>query len=79
MKMVNWHTKTVSFVIGNVLLLQSSFVVAADTQLTLEQSIEPAWQNNQTIKQYEKDLESANWELVSPKAARGVALSWGEN
>ena len=47
--------------------------------LTLDNSVQMALQNNRTIKQSVYDTESARWVLKQAKGAKGVTVSWQTN
>ena len=47
--------------------------------LTLDNSVQMALQNNRTIKQSVYDTESARWALKQAKGAKGVTVSWQTN
>ena len=51
--------------------------MAADTvELTLDDSVQMAMENNRTIKESVADLDSANWALHQAKRATGLSISW---
>ena len=51
--------------------------MAADTvELTLDDSIQMAMENNRTIKQSVTDVDYANWTLHQARRATGPSLSW---
>ena len=59
------------------LSITSSPVLAAESMnLTLEEGIKLALENNHSIQQTESDAASAQWSLKEAKGSKGIAITW---
>lgn len=73
-----FYKKLAALVMGGLLTAScTGTVFAADTvDLSLDDSIQMALENNRTIKQSVADVDSAVWSLKSARSSMGPALSW---
>lgn len=74
-KMVTAVLLTGSLMIGGIGTVSAEEAV----NLTLENSVQMALQNNRTIKQSAYDTDSARWALKQAQGAKGVTVSWQTN
>lgn len=71
--------KTITAVLlsGSLFLGGSNLAFAQDTvDLTLDNTVEMALENNRTIKQAVYDTDSARWALSEAKGQKGFSISW---
>lgn len=71
--------KTITAVLlsGSLLLGGNSLVFAQDTvDLTLDNTVEMALENNRTIKQSVYDADAARWALSEARGQKGFAINW---
>ena len=70
--------KLTALVLGGLLTLSlGGTALAADTvDLTLDDSVRMAMENNRTIKQSQADQENANWALRAARRQGGPAFTW---
>lgn len=64
---------------GSLLFVGNNFAFAQDggvVDLTLDNSVHMALQNNRLIKQSAYDTDSARWALKEAKGQKGVAVKW---
>lgn len=64
---------------GSLLFLGNNFAFAQDggvVDLTLDNSVHMALQNNRLIKQSAYDTDSARWALKAAKGQKGVTVKW---
>lgn len=78
---MNRHSlnKTITAVLltGSLMLGGIGTVSAEEAvNLTLDNSVQMALQNNRTIKQSAYDTDSARWALKQAKGAKGLSVSW---
>lgn len=74
--------KTITAVLltGSLMLGGISAVSAEEAvNMTLDNSVQMALQNNRTIKQSAYDTDSARWVLKQAKGAKGLTVSWQTN
>lgn len=78
MKKVNrFHKKLTALVLTGLLALGSGTALAADTvELSLEDSIQMAFENNRSIKQSLAQVDEARWNLSSARRSAGPTLTW---
>ena len=78
MKKVNrFHKKLTVLVLTGLLALGSGTALAADTvELSLEDSIQMAFENNRSIKQSLAQVDEARWNLSSARRSAGPTLTW---
>lgn len=69
-----WKKRLTAMVIGGLVALNGSVALADTVELTLEQSIVMALQNNKTIKISAADKESAKWALKEAKGAKNFSI-----
>lgn len=71
--------KTITAVLlsGSLFLGGSNLAFAQDTvDLTLDNTVELALENNRTIKQSVYDTDSARWALSEAKGKKGFSINW---
>ncbi len=61
------------------ILLDISVFAQTPLQLSLEDSIKRALENNENIEMFRQNKESAKWQLSSTRKAKGVSLTWQTN
>ena len=61
------------------ILLDISVFAQTPLQLSLEDSIKRALENNENIEMFRQNKESAKWQLSSARKAKGVSLTWQTN
>lgn len=73
-----FYKKLAALVMGGLLTAScTGTVFASDTvDLSLDDSIQMALENNRTIKQSMADVDSAAWSLKSARANMGPSLTW---
>ncbi|MGL5271654.1 MAG: TolC family protein, partial [Selenomonadaceae bacterium] len=79
MKKSIWHKRLTAMVLSGIMALSvtSSPVLAAESMnLTLEEGVKLALENNRSIQQSEADADSAQWALSEAKGSKGLTLSW---
>ena len=78
MKKVNrFHKKLTALVLTGLLALGSGTALAADTvELSLEDSIQMAFETNRSIKQSLAQVDEARWNLSSARRSAGPTLTW---
>ena len=78
MKKVNrFHKKLTALVLTGLLAMGSGTALAADTvELSLEDSIQMAFENNRSIKQSLAQVDEARWNLSSARRSAGPTLTW---
>ncbi|MDD4600047.1 Outer membrane protein TolC [bioreactor metagenome] len=72
------RNKTAVITLG-LMLFQNTFALAAPIQLSLQESVNLALQNNSTIKIASKDKEQSEWSVSEAKAGRMPTVSLGSN
>ena len=73
----NFHKKLTALVLGGLMAVSTSPVLAADTvQLDLADSVRMALENNRTIKQAYANVDNARWSLSQVRRQMGPTLSW---
>ena len=77
MKIRSWNKPLGLMLGGGLLLLQSAGVMAAPQELSLEDSVAAALQNNPSIKMAVTDKEKAEWGIREAKAGTGPSISAG--
>ncbi len=79
MKSTKISKKLTALVLGGLVTMAPySSAFAADTvNITLQDSIRMALENNRTIKQSEADRESSDWALHEARRTAGPTLTWG--
>ena len=79
MKKSIWHKRLTAMVLSGIMALSvtSSPVLAAESMnLTLEEGVKLALENNRSIQQSEADADSAQWALTEAKGSKGLTVSW---
>lgn len=73
-----FYKKLAALVMGGLLTAScTGTVFASDTvDLSLDDSVQMALENNRTIKQSVSDVDSAVWSLKSARSSMGPSLSW---
>ncbi len=61
------------------ILVGISIFAQTPLQLSLEDSIKRALENNENIEMFRQNKESAKWQLSSARKAKGVSLTWQTN
>lgn len=69
-----WKKRLTAAVACGVFALTSASALASDVELTLEESIELALNNNQSIKIAEADYEASHWALKEAQGAKNFSL-----
>lgn len=70
-----WKKRLAATLVGGVMLTGSVTGLAAPVELTLEESIALALQNNPTIKISQADRDKAQWVVREAQAAKGPSLT----
>ena len=71
-----WRKCLLAVLIGGILLVNSSYVLAASIELSLTDSIALALKNNPIIKTTEDDKVISNWAIAEAKAKFGPSLTY---
>ena len=73
-----FYKKLTALVVGGIMSLSlTGTALAAETvDLTLEDSIQMAMENNRTIKESVTDLDLAKWRQHQERRAGGLKLTW---
>lgn len=75
---MNWIRRNCLFVIF-FFALDTSVYAQSHLQLSLEDSIKMALENNENIEISKQIKESAKWQLSSARKAKGVSITWQTN
>lgn len=75
-KTKSWQKRLVMVLTGAFLAMQTGFASAASVELSLDESISMALQNNPAIKIATADKIKADWALSQAKGGRGPAISF---
>lgn len=79
MNKYNCHKRQITIVLSFIMALSvtGGTALAADTvDLTLENSIQMALENNRTIRESATDLDAAQWALKEARGNTGLTFSW---
>ena len=74
----SFYKKLTAMVLGGLMTVSvAGTALAADTvELTLDDSVQMAMENNRTIKESVTDVDYANWGLHQARRATGPSISW---
>ncbi|MBP2659986.1 MAG: outer rane efflux protein [Firmicutes bacterium] len=71
-----WTKCLLTVLIGGILLINPSYVLAAPIELSLTDSIALALKNNPSVKMSEDDKAISNWAIAEAKAKFGPSLTY---
>lgn len=79
MKLKRGKARLAALVAAGIIGLCGAAEAADIVELTLDESIEMALENNRTIKEAESDTDSARWALREARRNSGPTLAWSGN